>query len=77
MPNTDKPRYIQVHQSDNVAIVVNEGGLPAGALLERCFAKAATGKVERIADGRSLEVIKTVLTSLLMEPSDLGKGEAL
>jgi galactarate dehydratase len=31
MPNTDKPRYIQVHQSDNVAIVVNEGGLPAGA----------------------------------------------
>src|SRR5271154_5031227 len=31
MPNTDRPRYIQVHQSDNVAIVVNEGGLPAGA----------------------------------------------
>jgi galactarate dehydratase len=31
MPNTVTPRYIQVHPSDNVAIVVNEGGLPAGA----------------------------------------------
>jgi galactarate dehydratase len=31
MLNIDKPRYIQVHPSDNVAIVVNEGGLPAGA----------------------------------------------
>jgi galactarate dehydratase len=31
MLNTDKPRCIQVHPSDNVAIVVNEGGLPAGA----------------------------------------------
>jgi galactarate dehydratase len=25
-----QPRYIQIHPSDNVAIVVNEGGLPAG-----------------------------------------------
>lgn len=26
------PRFIQVHPSDNVAIVVNEGGLPAGSV---------------------------------------------
>lgn len=26
-----QPHYIQIHPSDNVAIVVNEGGLPAGA----------------------------------------------
>src|ERR1700720_1952850 len=31
----DSPsRYIQVHPSDNVAIVVNDGGLPAGARFE-------------------------------------------
>jgi len=27
---TRKPLYIRVHPSDNVAIIVNEGGLPAG-----------------------------------------------
>src|SRR5579862_2307267 len=27
----DRPRYIRVHPTDNVAIVVNEGGLPAGS----------------------------------------------
>jgi len=30
MRSDSKPRYIQVHPSDNVVIVVNEGGLPAG-----------------------------------------------
>src|SRR5260370_5448197 len=30
----NQPRSIQIHPSDNVAIVVNEGGLPAGARLE-------------------------------------------
>ena len=25
------PRYIRMHDNDNVAIVVNDGGLPAGA----------------------------------------------
>ncbi len=31
MPNTDQcPLYVKVHPADNVAIVVNEGGLPAG-----------------------------------------------
>jgi len=32
MQNQTEPRYVQVHPSDNVAIVVNEGGLPAGAV---------------------------------------------
>ncbi len=31
---TDKPRMIRVHDSDNVAIVVNAGGLPAGTVFE-------------------------------------------
>ena len=26
----DKPLYIRIHETDNVAIVVNAGGLPAG-----------------------------------------------
>ncbi|OWS73050.1 galactarate dehydratase, partial [Pantoea sp. VS1] len=30
-PLTDKPRYIKVHDADNVAIVVNDQGLPAGS----------------------------------------------
>ncbi len=29
-----QPRYVQIHPSDNVAIVVNEGGLPAGTRFE-------------------------------------------
>ncbi len=34
MRNDNQPRYIQIHPSDNVAIVVNERGLPAGARFE-------------------------------------------
>jgi len=34
MRDTIQPRYIQVHPSDNVAIVVNEGGLSAGTVFE-------------------------------------------
>ena len=30
---TDQPRSIRMHEADNVAIVVNDGGLPAGAVL--------------------------------------------
>ena len=26
----DQPRYVRVHERDNVAIIVNAGGLPAG-----------------------------------------------
>ncbi len=29
-----KPLYVQVHPSDNVAIIVNEGGLPAGTVFD-------------------------------------------
>src|ERR1700722_17818470 len=28
--SNQRPLYVQVHPSDNVAIIVNEGGLPAG-----------------------------------------------
>ena len=28
----DMPRYILVHENDNVAIIANSGGLPAGAV---------------------------------------------
>src|SRR5260370_112397 len=34
MRSDNQPRSIQIHPSDNVAIVVNEGGLPAGARFE-------------------------------------------
>jgi hypothetical protein len=34
MRNDSQPRSVQVHPSDNVAIVVNEGGLPAGIRFE-------------------------------------------
>src|SRR5260370_16043295 len=34
MRSANQPRSIQIHPSDNVAIVVNEGGLPAGARFE-------------------------------------------
>ncbi|MGA7343698.1 MAG: galactarate dehydratase [Terracidiphilus sp.] len=34
MSRTGEPRSIQVHDSDNVAVVVNPGGLPAGARLK-------------------------------------------
>jgi galactarate dehydratase len=34
MRSDSQPRSIQVHASDNVAIVVNEGGLPAGTRFE-------------------------------------------
>lgn len=33
-PLTEKPLYIKVHDADNVAIVVNNQGLPAGTLFE-------------------------------------------
>lgn len=31
MHSIAQPRYIRVHEKDNVAVVVNEGGLPAGS----------------------------------------------
>jgi galactarate dehydratase len=31
-PSANTPRYILMHDNDNVAIVVNDGGLPAGAV---------------------------------------------
>ena len=34
MTSAAQPRLVRMHPADNVAIVVNEGGLPAGTLLE-------------------------------------------
>jgi galactarate dehydratase len=34
MRSDNQPRSIQIHPSDNVAIIVNEGGLPAGSRFE-------------------------------------------
>jgi galactarate dehydratase len=31
-PCRNTPRYIRMHPDDNVAIVVNDGGLPAGTV---------------------------------------------
>ncbi len=33
-PQPDRPLYIRIHERDNVAIVVNPGGLPAGSRFE-------------------------------------------
>ena len=33
MSSVNEPRLIRVHSKDNVAVVVNEGGLPAGTKL--------------------------------------------
>src|ERR1700690_1865741 len=30
MKSSDEPRYLRVHERANVAVVVNQGGLPAG-----------------------------------------------
>jgi galactarate dehydratase len=34
MPTDQRPRLIRTHPEDNVAIVVNDGGLPAGTVIE-------------------------------------------
>lgn len=46
------PRYIQVDASDNVAIVVNDGGLPAGA----CFSDGLTLR-EAVPQGHKLALV--------------------
>ena len=49
MSSAKEPRYIRVHAKDNVAVVVNEGGLRAGARLapdlELCEAVPEAHKV--------------------------------
>src|ERR1700679_2239838 len=60
MLNIDKPRYIQIHPSDNVAIVVNEGGLPAGTrfdsglILREAIPEAHKVALGTIAKGTSI-----------------------
>ena len=47
-----KPLYIKVHETDNVAIVANTGGLPAGT----CFDDGLT-LLERVPQGHKLALV--------------------
>jgi galactarate dehydratase len=50
MWSDNQPRYIQIHPSDNVAIVVNEGGLPAGTrFASGLILREATPEAHKIA----------------------------
>jgi galactarate dehydratase len=50
MPDQIQPRYIQVHPADNVAIVVNEGGLPAGTAFDSgLILKEAVPEAHKVA----------------------------
>ncbi|HTF62275.1 MAG TPA: UxaA family hydrolase, partial [Edaphobacter sp.] len=57
MQSDTQPRYIQVHPLDNVAIVVNEGGLPAetvfesGLILRESVPEAHKVALTRIPEG--------------------------
>jgi galactarate dehydratase len=47
-----QPLYIRMHERDNVAIVANDGGLPAGAT----FASGLT-LVERVPQGHKVALV--------------------
>ena len=49
---TREPLYIKMHDSDNVAIVANDGGLPAGAV----FPGGLT-LVERVPQGHKVALV--------------------
>ncbi len=34
IPHQDSPRHIRLNEADNVAVIVNDGGVPAGARFE-------------------------------------------
>ena len=54
------PRYIRMHDHDNVAIVVNDGGLPAGTafpdglVLQRAVPQGHKVALTDIAQGRQV-----------------------
>jgi len=50
MRSDNQPRYIQIHPSDNVAIVVNEGGLPVGTrFASGLILREATPEAHKVA----------------------------
>jgi galactarate dehydratase len=50
MRSDSQPRYIQIHPSDNVAIVVNESGLPAGTrFASGLILREATPEAHKVA----------------------------
>ena len=62
-----KPLYIKVHETDNVAIVVNSGGLPAGAV----FDDGLTLR-EHVPQGH-----KVALTDLAQDAAIIRYGEVI
>lgn len=50
--SSSQPRYILMHEADNVAIVVNDGGLPAGAV----FASGLTLR-EKVPQGHKVALV--------------------
>ena len=60
----DSPRHIRMHAADNVAIVANDGGLPAGTLM-------ADGLrlVDKVPQGH-----KVALVDLARRPKALVRG---
>ena len=60
-----KPLYIKVHDTDNVAIVVNSGGLPTGTV----FDDGLTLRIER-ASARVLGKPFDLLARQLLEVDD-------
>ncbi len=65
--NAAPPRYIKVHDKDNVAIVVNSGGLPAGAV----FADGLTLR-EAVPQGH-----KVALVDLAQDAAIVRYGEVI
>lgn len=53
MDKTAHPRYIKIYESDNVAIVVNDGGLPKGTAFDDDFFLA-----EDIPEGHKVALVK-------------------
>ena len=64
---TGKPLYIQVHPDDNVAIVVNSGGLPAGTVFDDGLVLR-----EHVPQGH-----KVALTDLAADAAILRYGEVI
>lgn len=57
-PNPESPRYVRLHESDNVAVIVNDGGvaagteLPGGLQVRESIPQAHKVALEAIAEGQ-------------------------
>ena len=62
IPHQDSPRCIRLNGADNVAVVVNDGGVPVGAQAERLVFEGLPRPLEVLADPDKL---LQALTNLL------------